>query len=276
MKVVMTLLVRDEEDILRENIDFHLKQGVDHFIVTDNLSLDSTRQILREYETKGKLTYIYEADDNYNQHKWVTRMARMAFDEHEADWVINNDADEFWWPIDGNLRDVFSRLPPSVKAVEASRNNFVFIDSPHDENPFYRKMIYKELLSLNPLGGPLPPKIAHKGSSSIIVRQGNHRAEGIPVKNIQKGVIEIFHFPIRSYNQFQNKIINGGAAYARNNELPQSIGNTWRTLYKTYQEEGNLENYVCSHRYSHDRLIKEIGDGRLVSDTRLRKFIDNI
>jgi hypothetical protein len=35
MKVVMTLLVRDEEDILRENIDFHLKQGVDHFIISN-------------------------------------------------------------------------------------------------------------------------------------------------------------------------------------------------------------------------------------------------
>jgi hypothetical protein len=110
---------------------------------------------------------------------------------------------------------------------------------------------------------------------SLLVAQKTTILKGT-VKNIQKGVIEIFHFPIRSYNQFQNKIINGGAAYARNNELPQSIGNTWRTLYKTYQEEGNLENYVCSHRYSHDRLIKEIGDGRLVSDTRLRKFIDNI
>ena len=47
MKVVMTLLVRDEEDILRENIDFHLKQGVDHFIVTDNLSLDSTSEVVK-------------------------------------------------------------------------------------------------------------------------------------------------------------------------------------------------------------------------------------
>ena len=32
MKLVMTLLVRDEEDIVRENLDFHLAQGVDQVI----------------------------------------------------------------------------------------------------------------------------------------------------------------------------------------------------------------------------------------------------
>ena len=29
MKLVMTLLVRDEEDIVADNLDFHLAQGVD-------------------------------------------------------------------------------------------------------------------------------------------------------------------------------------------------------------------------------------------------------
>ena len=38
MKIVMTLLVRDEQDIIRENIEFHLSQGIDYFIATDNIS----------------------------------------------------------------------------------------------------------------------------------------------------------------------------------------------------------------------------------------------
>jgi hypothetical protein len=36
MQLVMTLLVRDEEDVLRANIDFHREQGVDFFIFNDN------------------------------------------------------------------------------------------------------------------------------------------------------------------------------------------------------------------------------------------------
>ena len=35
MKIVMTLLVRDEQDIIRENIEFHLSMGVNFFIAAD-------------------------------------------------------------------------------------------------------------------------------------------------------------------------------------------------------------------------------------------------
>jgi hypothetical protein len=38
MKLVMTLLVRDEQDIIADNLDFHLAQGVDVVLVTDNFS----------------------------------------------------------------------------------------------------------------------------------------------------------------------------------------------------------------------------------------------
>jgi len=139
MKIAMTLLVRDEEDILRENIKFHLAQGVDFIIATDNRSTDSTKDILKEYETQGKLFYIYENRDNYNQHAWVTKMARMAYLEHNANWVINNDADEFWWPKKGTLRDVFLSLPANaniIKARRLSENNYQIIISSNQRKKF--------------------------------------------------------------------------------------------------------------------------------------------
>lgn len=63
---MMTLLVRDVEDIIRENIEFHLEKGVDFIIATDNLSVDSTKYILKKYERKGMLKYIFEPEDNYH------------------------------------------------------------------------------------------------------------------------------------------------------------------------------------------------------------------
>jgi hypothetical protein len=52
-KLIMTLLVRNEEDIVRYKIDFQLRRGVDFIIATDNGSGDGTRDILRKYEKKG-------------------------------------------------------------------------------------------------------------------------------------------------------------------------------------------------------------------------------
>ena len=91
----MTLLVRDEEDILAANLDFHLSQGVDFFIITDNLSVDGTRGIIDSYVRRKLAVRLDEPTDDYSQARWVTRMARMAAVDYRADWVINNDADEF-------------------------------------------------------------------------------------------------------------------------------------------------------------------------------------
>ena len=60
MKLFMTLLVQDEADILALNLEHHLAQGIDHFIVTDNRSVDATASILEEYSLRGLLSLIHE------------------------------------------------------------------------------------------------------------------------------------------------------------------------------------------------------------------------
>ncbi|HJM57083.1 MAG TPA: hypothetical protein QF446_07130 [Planctomycetota bacterium] len=44
VRLVMTLLVRNEEDILATNIEYHLARGVDFIIATDNLSDDRIKK----------------------------------------------------------------------------------------------------------------------------------------------------------------------------------------------------------------------------------------
>lgn len=64
-KIIMTLLVRDEVDIIEKNICFHLNSGIDHIIATDNGSIDGTRDILENYQKKGVLTLIDEPKHTY-------------------------------------------------------------------------------------------------------------------------------------------------------------------------------------------------------------------
>src|SRR5262249_30645506 len=104
MKLVATVLARDEADIIDAQVAFHLNAGVDFVIATDNNSRDGTTEILEAYQRDGCLHLIREPAEGLRQGEWVTRMARLAATDFGADWGINSDADEFWWPRGGPLQ----------------------------------------------------------------------------------------------------------------------------------------------------------------------------
>jgi hypothetical protein len=275
MILVMTLLVRDEADIVSSNIDFHLDQGVDFIIATDNLSVDGTTDILRAYEQRGVLHYIRQSDDDYAQHRWVTNMARLACTQYAADWVINNDADEFWYPEYGDLKQVLNAIPASCYSVAATRVNF--LPRRMEARDFFADaMIVRELQSVNSLGQTLPGKVCHRAFADIEVEQGNHevRRGGCRVA-AEPGPITILHFPMRSYRQFANKIAKGGAAYQRNTNLPPEIGSTWRHLYEVWQR-GELETYFQKSIVVDDAVARGLREGRFVMDQRLRKVLSRL
>ena len=268
MRLIMTLLVRDEEDIIQQNILFHLHMGVDFIIATDNNSKDGTLDILKDFKKQGVLHLIQEKQDNYAQSQWVSRMAHLAKAHYNADWVINNDADEFWWPASGNLSRTLKKIPNDYHVVSAPRYNFVLRSIKSSES-WYSKMIFRETSSKNALGQPLPPKICHRGIENITVAQGNHSILWPDqLTAFPHSPIEILHFPIRSYAQFANKIVKGGAAYERNTDLPPRVGYTWRWLYQQWKD-GHLLDYYQQEVWPDTRLKQGIDDGFVVLDTRL-------
>lgn len=260
----MTLLVRDEIDIVAANLEHHLAQGVDHVVVTDNLSVDGTADLLCSYERQGAVTVLRETSDTYAQSVWVTRMARLAATDLGADWVINNDADEFWWPRHGTLASTLADVGSGHSVVVAHRHNFPPVQGPGD---FLQRMTFREVLSTNAFGEPLPPKVCHRATAGVHVHQGNHHVDG-PSGVLDDGRIEILHFPLRSYQQFENKIRLGGAAYRRNADLPVTLGATWRWLHEQY-EQGLLADYYDGQELTQDDAERGVADGTLVVDKRL-------
>ncbi|MDD5274015.1 MAG: glycosyltransferase family 2 protein, partial [Methylovulum sp.] len=103
-RLVMTLLVRNEADVIEGNLRFHLDHGVDFIVVTDNGSSDGTTEILEEYAKQGVVHLIHESSRVFQQRAWVNRMGAMAYAYFAADMIFHADADELWHPASGSLK----------------------------------------------------------------------------------------------------------------------------------------------------------------------------
>jgi hypothetical protein len=124
VKLVQTLVVRDEADVVDAQVAYHLNAGVDFVIAADHESRDATTEILAGYEREGYVRLLRVAGE-MRESEWRTRMARLAATEHGADWVINSDAEEFWWPRAESLKDVLAPIPPRYTVVQALRRELV-------------------------------------------------------------------------------------------------------------------------------------------------------
>jgi hypothetical protein len=270
MKVVMTLLARDEADIVDSWLAFHLNAGADFVIATDNLSKDGTTEILERYASEGHVQLIREQGEDLRQDEWVTRMARLAATDFGADWVINSDADEFWWPRGASLRDVLAAVPPRYGTVGAFLR--VFVPRPGGDEHFAERMTVR-FSALAPINDPASlykpiRKVVHRAHAEIRLARGNHALIGSPFAPLRGWFpIEVFHFPLRSPEQCEHKARLQGTAF-------ETYIDRAPTAYHAQMfaalREGTIAEYYDSLVVGDEELERGVADGRLVVDTRLR------
>jgi Glycosyl transferase family 2 len=255
MKLALTLLAKNEADVIQANIAYHLAAGVDFIVATDNGSTDGTLEILERYEPEGVLHLIREPSTDFRQGEWVTRMARLAADRG-ADWVINADADEFWWPRAGNLKEVLERLPERYGIVHGVWRPFVA--RPDNGSHFAERMTVRLSMqaAINDPTNPFRParKAMHRGHPNVRVRDGNHDVEGTPLVKLQGWYpLEVFHLPLRSRAQVETKYAGGA-----------------RRGLRFVPDEERLDAAADPLVVDEPELQRGLAENLLVEDTRLR------
>lgn len=250
VRLIMTLLVKNEADIIADNIRVHHKLGVDGFAVMDNGSCDGTLELLQQLKDEGiNIHIIHQPAQDYQQAKWMTELAFYARDKMGADMVISNDADEFYIPKNGiDLKAYFTRKDSVVTVrrynmaldERAMQPGYQYWDGDLKViNPiFYDKSAQLKQDSVSMLLVKISPKAIVNPYGLFRLKGGNHWARHVwrLISKRDESGIEVIHFPIRSYEQFERNIINRKRLIETTNARMGDHYRRWVRLY----DEGKL------------------------------------
>lgn len=275
-RLVMTLLVKNEEQLLAYNLEYHHQMGVDAFIITDNNSTDHTLDIIRHYQEKGWVKeVITETGQDYEQKLWVDRMIWIAKEKYHADWVINADADEFWYSPKGNLKEELKHTHANVlgclmRSVYPTpnehwtkwRNTVRYVYTPEKYN-----------LSPYSLFEHQNKKVLHRTAGYLQISMGNHKVKMLPQIENQSDII-VYHYNVQSRQQFMNKMINGGKQL----ELHKGKhgGRHWRYFYKLYKQGPEVLEKEYDRVIGTDSFNKLQVDGYIHEDNPMPTFFEGI
>lgn len=254
-KLIMTLVVKNEEDIVEQNIRFHCAMGADGFIVTSHNCTDNTNAILDNLKKEGLvLDVIYQTGEKHQLNVWVNQMIKLATKKYGATWMINADADEFYYSKSLNLKQSIQKCSAGIANVlwvdalflfPDNRDNFLecpfFVTSPFTQFMAEQLNIYN-IPKFKPfIGSQGCTKVIHKTSDHPKAQKGNHT---IIIKNkvsIEAADIKLFHYHIKNYKGYENKVKRWKEAIKYK---PEGESEHLKKMISLY-DKGDLYNDYC-------------------------------
>ena len=242
-KLIMTLIVKNEEDILETNIRFHHAMGVDGFIVSSHNSTDRTDEILERLQKEGLVLAILKRTGVAHKHsEWVEEMILMAR-RFGARWVINADADEFYYSAQLDLKKSILQSEganalwvDSIFLFPEDREDYLnssfFVTRPFQKFEAEALGIQDDPLFANFIGSQGCTKVIHKTRGFKKISDGNHDIAMHSRVKCHSADIRLYHYHIRNYAGWEKKIRNWEKSIFL---LPDGQGEHMKAMVRMYQ-----------------------------------------
>ncbi len=232
-------MVCDEEDMIEYTVANLVAQGVDGFVIAENLSADGTPEILQQIKKRCPVPMFIECDTEpgYYQGLKMTRLANIAAREG-ATYIIPFDADEIW------VTDHYNRVADAIREANLPVmaipyvNHWSTLLDVWDPDPT-KRMLWREK-GFAGEGSNHYHRIAFRYVPNCEIVQGNNLliSQFSEIFPAAEGRVWVHHFPYRSVEQFINKAIRGSRAYLAAPDLPTDWGHIWRHHGSIYEEKG--------------------------------------
>lgn len=244
---------KNESHILEEWIQHYIKQGVDHFFLTDNGSTDEYMKILKKYISTG----IVSLNVNPEKYKQIEHLNFFLGETKKYDWAIVCDLDEFIYARKGftSIKEYLNTLTKDVVHVCIPWKLFGsngHIQQPHLVIPhFLKRLHHKNLIAIN------SKCITRCNYIHRIYQHSNHNIEnnGILItsdgklhengrkefahisENILKdSCLHLNHYAIQSWEWFKNVKMTRGDVLS-----PESDHVRDENYFKGYDHNGVLD-----------------------------------
>lgn len=286
-RLVMTILCRNEVDIIEANIRTHAALGVDAFVVMDNGSTDGTRELLSDLAKSFDL-HIIDEYGAYQQAKWMKQLALYAREQLGASWVISNDADEFWLPSNPECRNLKSFLQHRDSVVTVERSNMLLTEEALTEGyrftdasyrvkyPIcYTREVQKQDPEISMLLVPLSPKVIVNPRGFLKISGGNHRAKhwGKWLSARKESGLRVYHYPIRSYAQFEANIRHRQALLKKPNVRMGDHYRRWVKLLEQGRLYDEFKQMVLSRHQLETLSQVQVAKKDLIPQTIFREVL---
>lgn len=294
IRVAAHLGVKDEVEIIEHTIAHLRRIGVDIILVCDLASTDGTAEILEKYRSDDFL--VLQMGDRSFDDAYVDEQNLEFIKKAQADWVLFLDADEYWIPATGNVKDC-------VWLAEADALTVPRFNIPCDRSgPIMPAELipenYEQLLLIaegipdfarhmkdNPdtpwIVGQIEPKIMARPGRISHFTDGWHdmaEDEGPPLLWVEPDDLFIAHLPLTTRRRFDQKIEDYRAHFLSNPDetdytlrgegMWQSSGWQWRRWIKL-SDEGLLDEEFNRNRFNDEELAALQQRGMICSATEL-------
>lgn len=274
-------MIRNEADLMRLSILHHSHLGIDRRLIVDNGSTDGTDRVLKEMSSRDPRVRWTRDEGPYRQSEIHTELAREAYREG-ADWVVQIDADEFWYAPGGDFRGVLARSKAGV--LRAPFLNFIQRRGQTESSsgallhmtrraaaPVERAQDLVEARQIAFVEKLPPRKCVSRPTAGIKIETGNHKvyeANG-PIEDTDE--LLCLHAPIRSRAALEERVRTANRPTEAGRKRGQ--GRYRRTYLAKFEGESDLEQEWKANSYLDDHLDVYGQRHPVIYDPRLRDAV---
>lgn len=267
-RAVLFMMVKNEGDIIFYNLEHHYRLGFRRFFVLNNLSKDHTENELKQFSDLYPDIQFFCKNDlqcGVSPAKKMLDLQEIFIKKFydvpgfpEPEWAFFIDADEFLTCAvkqhDDAIQQFNQQLAnPDIKLLAthqiccASKRINEFSET---GNPF--KLYPHVSTHLNPLNF----KSAYRLQHNFEIQNGNQFVKDFPYQIDNIGVMAetgffLFHFPLRSLEQYRRKLIHNYYAHRRIH-LENDFMTFWQQLYNNFEKNGDRFLVELFEKYIND------------------------